>query len=74
VPLGFSPIRPMGPMAVVTAALQQLKSVGAKMLQLKEVISGWLEVEGHVLAKVVAKHVLLCFHSWDPQVSLEPVV
>jgi hypothetical protein len=29
--------------------------------------------EGRTLAEAVEGHVLLCFHSQDPQVSLEPV-
>jgi hypothetical protein len=43
------------------------------MSQLEEVISGRLEEEGHALAEAVAEHVLLCFYSRHPQVSLEPV-
>jgi hypothetical protein len=41
--------------------LPLLDSGGAKMSRLEEVIGGQLEVEGHVLVQVVAKHVLLCF-------------
>jgi hypothetical protein len=52
--------------------LPLLDSVGAKMSRLEEVVSGILE-EGRALAKAVAEHVLLCFRSRDPQVSLEPV-
>jgi hypothetical protein len=54
--------------------LPLLDSTGAKMSQLEEVIGGQLEEEGHVLAEAVMEHVLMCFQSWDPQVSLEPVV
>jgi hypothetical protein len=43
------------------------------MSQLEEVIGGRLEEEGHALAEVVAEHVMMCFRSRDPQVSLEPV-
>jgi hypothetical protein len=32
-----------------------------------------LEVESRALAEVVAEHVLTCFWSQDPQLSLEPV-
>jgi hypothetical protein len=59
---------------VVTAVLPLLNFAGVKMSQLEEVIGGRLEVEGHALAEVVAEHMLLCFRSRDPQVSLEPVV
>jgi hypothetical protein len=55
----------MGSVRGVTAVLPLLNS-GAKMSQLEEVIGGWLEVEGRVLAKVVAEHVQLCFHSQAP--------
>jgi hypothetical protein len=48
--------------------------MGAKMLQLEEVVGGQLEAEGRALAEVVAEHVLMCFQSQDPEVSLEPVV
>jgi hypothetical protein len=44
------------------------------MLELEDVITNRLEAEGHILAEVVAEHVLLCLRSQDPQVSLEPVV
>jgi hypothetical protein len=39
-----------------------------------EVIGDQLEEEGHVLVEPVAEHVLMCFWSRDPQVSLESVV
>jgi hypothetical protein len=44
------------------------------MSELKDVVSGRLEAEGRILVEVVAEHMLMCFHSQDPQVSLEPVV
>jgi hypothetical protein len=44
------------------------------MSQLEEVVGGRLEEEGRALAKAVAEHILMCFRSRDPQVSLEPVV
>jgi hypothetical protein len=50
-----------------------LDLAGAKMSQLGEVVSGRLEEGYRALAKAVPKHVLLRFHSRDPQVSLEPV-
>jgi hypothetical protein len=54
--------------------LPLLDSGGAKMSRLEEVIGGQLEAQGQVLAHAVAGHVLVCFRSRDPQVSLEPVV
>jgi hypothetical protein len=74
VPLDFIPICPMGPVGEVTDALLLLDSAGAKMLQLEGVVGGWLEAEGFILVEVVVEHVLLCFHSRDHQVSMEPVV
>jgi hypothetical protein len=44
------------------------------MLDLDDVITNWLEAEGRILVEVAAEHVLLCLHSQDPQISLEPVV
>jgi hypothetical protein len=44
------------------------------MLELEDVIASQLEAKGRILAEAVAEHVLLCFRSHDPQVSLEPVV
>jgi hypothetical protein len=44
------------------------------MLELEEVVGSQLEVEDRALVETVAEHVLMCFCSWDPQVSLEPVV
>jgi hypothetical protein len=50
----------------VSATLPLLNSMGAKMLQLEEVVGGQLEAEGRALAEVVAEHVLMCFQSQDP--------
>jgi hypothetical protein len=58
----------------VSAALLLLGFVGTKMLKLEEVAGGQLEVEGCAMAKEVVEHVLTCFRSQGPQVSLEPVV
>jgi hypothetical protein len=44
------------------------------MSELEGVVTGRLEAEGHILTEVVAEHMLLCFHSQDPQVSLEPMI
>jgi hypothetical protein len=43
-------------------------------VEAEEVICDQLEVEGRVLAEKVVEHVLTCFRSWDPIVSLDPVV
>jgi hypothetical protein len=54
--------------------LSLLDSARVKMSQVEELIGDRLEEEGRVLAEVVAEHVLMCFQSREPHVSLEPVV
>jgi hypothetical protein len=44
------------------------------LLDSAEVMMFQLEVKGCILAEVVAEHTLMCFRSWDPEVSLELVV
>jgi hypothetical protein len=44
------------------------------MLELEDVVTNRLEAEGCILVEAVVEHVLLCLHSQDPQVYLEPVV
>jgi hypothetical protein len=44
------------------------------MSELEDVVASRLEAEGRILAEAVTEHMLLCFHSEEPQVSLEPVV
>jgi hypothetical protein len=74
VPLSFSPLRSREPVQEVGSALPLLDSVGVKMLKLEEVVCDQLEAEGHVLVELVAEHVLTCFWSRDPDVSLDPVM
>jgi hypothetical protein len=74
VPFGFSPLRSGVPVQEVSVELQILDSAGAKMSKLEGVIPSRLEAEGYILVEAVVEHVLLCFRSHDPQVSLEPVV
>jgi hypothetical protein len=50
-----------------------LESVGAKMLRLEEVIIDQLEAVDHVLVEKVAEHMLTCFRSRDPIISLDPI-
>jgi hypothetical protein len=54
--------------------LSLLDSAGRKISQLEEAVSSRLEEEGHALAQAVADHVLMCFRSRDPSISLEPAV
>jgi hypothetical protein len=51
-----------------------LDSAAAKISQLEDAVGSRIEEEGHALAQAVAEHVLMCFHSRDPAISLEPMV
>jgi hypothetical protein len=74
VPFGFSPLWSEVPVQEVSAELPLLDSAGVKMSEMEDVLSSRLEVEGCILVEAVAEHVLMCFRSQDPQVSLESVV
>jgi hypothetical protein len=74
VPFVFSPLRSRAPAQEDNAELPLLDSASAKMSMLEDVIASRLEAEGRIMMEAVAKHVLLCFRSHDPQVSLELVV
>jgi hypothetical protein len=71
---GFSPIRGGDAASEAGVVLSLLDSVGRKISQLEEVVSSRLEEEGRALAQAVAGHVLMCFWSCDPSISLEHVV
>jgi hypothetical protein len=73
VPLNFSPIRSEEPAWEVSNVLPLLESVGAKMLRLEEVVIDQLEGEGRVLAEKAAEHMLTCFRSRDPVISMDLV-
>jgi hypothetical protein len=62
----------MAPEAGVVLPL--LDSARRKISQLEEAVDSHLEEEGRALAQAVADHVLMCFRSHDPRISLEPVV
>jgi hypothetical protein len=64
----------VGTQAGDTAVLPLLDLVGRKICQLEEVVGNCLEEEGRALAQAVANHVLMCFWSRDPSISLEPPV
>jgi hypothetical protein len=74
VPLGFSPLYSGEPVQEISATLPLLDSEGAKMMKLEEVICDQLEAEGRALVEQVMEHMLTCFQSWDPVVSLDPVM
>jgi hypothetical protein len=71
---GFSPIRGGDATPEVGVVLPLLDSAGRKISQLEEVVDSCLEEEGRALAQAVADHVLMCFWSRDPSISLEPAV
>jgi hypothetical protein len=51
-----------------------LDSAVAKISHLKDAVGSRIEEEGRALAQAVAEHVLMCFRSRNPAISLEPVV
>jgi hypothetical protein len=55
----------------VGVVLPLLDSAGRKISQLEEAVGNRLEEEGRALAQVVADHVLMCFRSRDPSITLE---
>jgi hypothetical protein len=71
---GFSPVRTGGAAPEGGVAVPLLDSAVAKISQLEDHVGSRIEEEGRALAQAVVKHVLMCFHSHDPAISLEPVV
>jgi uncharacterized protein (DUF3084 family) len=71
---GFSPIQGGDATPEAGVVLPLLNSAGRKISQLEEAVGSHLEEEGHALAQVVVGHVLMCFRSRDPSISLEPAV
>jgi hypothetical protein len=70
----FSPIRGGNAAPEAGVVLPLLDSAGRKISQLEEAVDSHLEEECRALAQAVADHVLMCFWSRDPSISLEPVV
>jgi hypothetical protein len=71
---GFSPVRTADATPEGGAMVPLLDSPGTKISQLEDAVSSHIEEEGHALAQAVAEHVLLCFRSRNPNISLELVV
>jgi hypothetical protein len=71
---GFSPVRTGGAAPEGGVAVPLLDSAGVKISQLEDAVGSRIEEEGRALAQAVAEHVLMCFRSRDPAISLEPVV
>jgi hypothetical protein len=74
VSFGFSPVQVGDTAPKASVELLLLDSVGTKISQLEEAVVSCLEAEGRTLAQAVAEHMLVCFRSRDPSISLEPVV
>jgi hypothetical protein len=70
----FSPVQTGGAAPEGGVVVPLLDSAGVKISQLEDVVGSRIEEEGRALAQAVAEHVLMCFHSRDPAISLEPVV
>jgi hypothetical protein len=70
----FSPIRGGNAAPEAVVVLPILDSAERKISQLEEAVGSRLEEEGRTLAQAVADHMLMCFQSRDPSISLEPVV
>jgi hypothetical protein len=70
----FSPVRTGGAAPEGGAAVPLLDSAAVKISQLEDAVGSHNEEEGRALAQAVAEHVLMCFRSRDPAISLEPVV
>jgi uncharacterized protein (DUF3084 family) len=71
---GFNPIRGGDAAPKADAVLPLLDSAVRKISQMEEAVGSRLEEEGRALAYAVTDHVLMCFRSHDPSISLEPVV
>jgi hypothetical protein len=71
---GFSPVRTGDAAPEGGVVVPLLDSAGTKISQLEDAIGSRIEEEGRALAQAVAEHVLMCFRSRDPNISLEPVV
>jgi hypothetical protein len=71
---GFSPVRTSGAAPEGGVAVPLLDSAATKISQLEDAIGSRIEEEGRALAQAVAEHMLMCFRSRDPSISLEPVV
>jgi hypothetical protein len=71
---GFSPVRIGDAAPEGSVVVPLLDSTGTKISQLEDAVGSHIEEEGRALAQVVAEHVLMCFRSRDPNISLEPVV
>jgi hypothetical protein len=71
---GFSPVRTGDAALEGGIVVPLLDSAEAKISQLEDAIGSRIEEEGRALAQAMVEHVLMCFRSRDPAISLELVV
>ncbi|KAJ1266723.1 hypothetical protein BS78_07G000300 [Paspalum vaginatum] len=74
VPLGLSPIRVTEPPSTIADAFPVLDSAVERLRRLDSTLGERLEAEGRELCRLVVEHLLVCFRSHDPAISLDPVI
>ncbi|KAJ1296110.1 hypothetical protein BS78_01G273800 [Paspalum vaginatum] len=74
VPLGLSPIRVTEPPSTIADAFPVLDSAVERLQRLDSTLGERLEAEGRELCRLVVEHLLVCFRSHDPAISLDPVI
>jgi hypothetical protein len=70
----MSPIQVAEPLALITDALLMLDITAECLRSLDQTLGACLEEEGRELCRVVVGHVLTCFRSHDPDISLAPII
>jgi hypothetical protein len=74
VPLGMSPI-PVSELPVsISDALPVLDSATDHLRRLDQILGARLEAEGSKLCRAMVEYVLTCFRSYNPAISLAPVI
>ncbi|KAJ1253473.1 hypothetical protein BS78_K251800 [Paspalum vaginatum] len=73
VPLGLSPSQVTEPPSTIADALPVLDSAVEQLRRLDSTLGERLETEGRELCRAVAEHLLVCFRSHDPAISVDPV-
>ena len=74
VPFGFSPIRVAEAPQAMSDTLPALDALKTRIQGLEDAVGKELEDEGRRLIGQVAEHMLACFQSRDPSVSLSPAI
>jgi hypothetical protein len=73
-PLGLSPIQVAEAPSSISSVLPALDSAAERLQRLESTLVACLKAEGRELARMVVDHVLTCFQSHDPAISLTPVL